>query len=76
MHQYLTKIDPTANMRRFYSVTVQATLLGEFCLIRRMGRIGRSVRILPPVVFVDAEAAQRAAERLVARKKRRGYQAE
>ena len=70
---YLTKIDPRRNMRRFYPVSVAPTLLGEHCLIRTMGRIGSSTRHLPPVVCVDERAARRAMERLVARKKRRGY---
>jgi len=70
---YLTKIDPSRNAKRFYLVNVGPTLLGQWCLIRTMGRIGSSVRTLPPVVCTDEAAAQRAAERLVARKKRRGY---
>lgn len=70
---HLTKIDPTRNMRRFYLVSVAPTLLGEHCLNRTMGRIGSSTRHLPPVIYVSEEAAQRAMERLVARKKRRGY---
>lgn len=57
MH-YLTKIDPSRNRRRYYIVTVQATLLGAWCLVR--------MHASPP-------AAQLALERLVARKKRRGY---
>jgi len=74
---YLTKIDPKRNMRRFYLVSVAPTILGQHCLIRTMGRIGgrigSSARHLPPVVCVDERAAHRAMERLVARKKRRGY---
>lgn len=31
---YLTKIDPERNMRRYYRVMVQATVLGEWCLVR------------------------------------------
>lgn len=70
---YLTKIDPTRNVRRYYLVSVGTTVLGEHCLIRTIGRIGSSTRHLPPVVCTDEAAAQRAMERLVARKKRRGY---
>lgn len=70
---YLTKIDPTRNTRRYYLVSVGPTILGEHCLIRTIGRIGSSTRHLPPVVCVSEAAAQRAMERLVARKKRRGY---
>lgn len=74
MHgHYLTKIDIDHNMKRFYLVTVQPTILGDYCLVRTMGRIGRSTRILPPLVYQDEAMATTAAERLVARKKRRGY---
>lgn len=70
---YLTKVDPSRNMKRFYSVTIQPTFLGACCLVRIHGRIGKSSRLLPPIVCTDEAAASRAAERLVARKKRRGY---
>lgn len=73
---YLTKIDPSRNARRYYLVRVGPTVLGEHCLIRTMGRIGRSTRHLPPVVCTNEAAARRALERLVARKKRRGYVSE
>lgn len=70
---YLTKIDPERNMKRYYRVMVQPSILGEWCLVRAYGRIGRSERVMPPVVCVDEAAAVTAAERLAARKKRRGY---
>ena len=69
----LTKVDPERNMKRYYRVMVQTTTLGEWCLVRAYGRIGRSERVMPPVVCVDEAAAVTAAARLVARKKRRGY---
>lgn len=72
MH-YLTKIDPSRNRRRYYIVTVQATLLGAWCLVRMHGRIAGSTRVLPPIRYASPPAAQLALERLVARKKRRGY---
>lgn len=70
---YLTKIDAVRNMRRFYFATIQPTFLGHCCLVRIYGRIGRSAHVLPPVVFGDPATAQLALERLVARKRRRGY---
>lgn len=70
---YLTKIDPSRNMKRFYSVTIQPTILGACCLVRMHGRIGGSTRVLPPVPYTSLPAAQVALERLAARKKRRGY---
>ena len=53
----LTKLDPERNMRRYYRVMVQATVLGEWCLVRAYGRIGRSERIMPPVVCADVAVA-------------------
>lgn len=70
---YLTKIDPSRNMKRFYSVAIQPTILGACCLVRMHGRIGGSTRVLPPVPYTSLPAAQVALERLAARKKRRGY---
>ena len=70
---FLTKIDPACNMKRFYCVTIQPTLLGDYCVVRIIGRLGRSARLLPPVLCLDAATAQVAGERLVERKKRRGY---
>lgn len=62
MHgHYLTKIDIDHNMKRFYLVTVQPTILGDYCLVRTMGRIGRRTRILPPVVYRDEAMATTAA---------------
>lgn len=45
----LTKIDPARNMRRYYCIGVQPTLLGDWCVVCRYGRIGRSEHVLPPV---------------------------
>ena len=36
---YLTKRDPQRNMARFYALDVQATLFGEWDVIREWGRI-------------------------------------
>lgn len=36
----LSKIDPANNMRRFYRLSVEPTLFGEFALVREWGRLG------------------------------------
>jgi predicted DNA-binding WGR domain protein len=36
----LRKIDPAKNMRRFYRLSVEPTLFGDFALVREWGRIG------------------------------------
>jgi hypothetical protein len=41
----LRKIDPSCNMRRYYSLSVQPDLFGNACLVREWGRIGTRVRI-------------------------------
>lgn len=34
------KIEPHNNMRRFYTLSVQPNLFGEWCVMRYWGRIG------------------------------------
>jgi predicted DNA-binding WGR domain protein len=36
----LRKIDPAKNMRRFYRLSVEPTLFGDYALVREWGRIG------------------------------------
>jgi predicted DNA-binding WGR domain protein len=36
----LSKIDPAKNMRRFYRLSLEPTLFGDFALVREWGRIG------------------------------------
>lgn len=36
----LSKIDPAKNMRRFYRLSVEPTLFGDFALVREWGRVG------------------------------------
>lgn len=37
---HLRRIDPTQNMLRFYSLSIQPTLFGGVALVREWGRIG------------------------------------
>ena len=68
----IRRIDPARNMARFYTIGLQADLLGGWSVIREWGRIGRvgRVKIDAHADLADAEAA---AQRLEARKRRRGY---
>ena len=68
----LYRIDPSVNMARFYALTVQPTLFGEWTLIREWGRIGRRPQSLLNTYETLAAAAE-ARERLIANKQRRGY---
>lgn len=71
---YLTRTDPARNMARFYVVTVQPTLFGEWAVIREWGRIGQSgqVKATACASYRDAEAL---GSRLRQQKTRRGYTA-
>lgn len=68
----LRKIDPSCNMRRYYSLSVQPDLFGNACLVREWGRIGTRVRIRIDR-HLDEGSAVTALVRLSATRKRRGY---
>ena len=69
----LRRVDPAQNMARFYTLSVQPTLFGEWCLVREWGRIGRpgTVRYVPYPTLDEAAAA---CMRLWKAKLKRGYQ--
>ena len=70
---HLRRIDPERGMWRFYSLTLQPTLLGGVDLIRRWGRIGTQGGSVLVETYPDEASAQAALERLAALKRRRGY---
>lgn len=39
-HLYVERTDATKNMARFYALSIEPTLFGTPCLMRRWGRIG------------------------------------
>ncbi len=43
---HLRRIDPDRNMVRFYTMSVQPNLFGEWCLFREWGRIGSAGRLV------------------------------
>lgn len=69
---YLTRVDASQNMARYYRMTVQPTLFGEWSVVREWGRIGRSgqVRAVPYQSEREATEAMAMIER---QKSRRGY---
>ena len=69
---YLTHIDPSRNMARYYHMTIQPTLLGEWSLVREWGRIGKGGQV-KQASFSSAEEARQAFTRLAKAKQRRGY---
>ena len=69
---YLRRIDPSHNMRRFYTLAIQPTLFGGASVIRNWGRIGTNGRSMMET-FEGPKAAASAFDRLARTKKRRGY---
>jgi predicted DNA-binding WGR domain protein len=70
---YLERIDPVANVRRFYYAFVGPTFCGPVCVVRIHGRLGVWQRTLSPLVFSDEAAAAKWLDRQRRRKLRRGY---
>ena len=68
----LSRVDPTANSFRFYSMAVSPDLFGGHALVRRWGRLGSSVRQRIDL-FPDEPSAIMALRAWEARKRRRGY---
>ena len=66
------RIDPTQNMRRFYSLTIQPTLFGGASVIRNWGRIGTSGQSMMQT-FDTTDDAKAASTQLARSKRRRGY---
>ena len=71
---HLRRIDPTQNMRRFYTLAIQPTLFGGASVIRNWGRIGTSGQSMMETFDSEDEAAA-ASLRLERAKRRRGYTA-
>ena len=69
---HLRRVDPARRMARFYLVTVEVTLFGEAIIRRCWGRIGTRGQTCAQVVR-RGEDAERFADQLATRKRRRGY---
>ncbi len=72
MDYYLTNIDPNQNRYRFYHITIQPGLFGNFCLIRRWGRVGSEGRRLSQS-FETINELNKEIQKLLRIKKRKGY---
>lgn len=68
----LRRIEPEANCHRFYCLSVEPNLFGDRSVVVHWGRIGARGRIR---IAASGPAADMAglADRMVARKLRRGY---
>ncbi|MGL4239180.1 WGR domain-containing protein [Tabrizicola sp.] len=69
---HLHRIDPEANMARFYCIDVAATLFGNVSVLRTWGRIGTNGRTSIETC-ASLEEAEKAASQILRRKMRRGY---
>ncbi|MBM2713516.1 WGR domain-containing protein [Mesorhizobium caraganae] len=69
---HLHRIDPSQNMRRFYSLAIHPTLFGGASVIRNWGRIGTNGQSMVET-FDSGEDALSASTRLERSKRRRGY---
>lgn len=69
---HLRRIDPSQNMRRFYTLAIQPTLFGGASVIRNWGRIGTNGQSMMETLDSDDDAAS-ASFRLERAKRRKGY---
>jgi predicted DNA-binding WGR domain protein len=69
---FLTRLDPTQNMARFYTISMLPTLFGEVALVRNWGRIGTRGQVMTQT-FENADDADAALVQLEEHKRRRGY---
>jgi len=69
---YLERHDAAQNMARYYCLTVERNLFGEFSLVRTWGRIGKpsQTKIELHITEQDANAAL---ARMVRQKRRKKY---
>ncbi len=68
----LTRVDPSCNMRRFYSVALAVSLFGETGVVRQWGRIGTEGQSRTDW-YEGSGPAEAARQRLLSQKRRRGY---
>jgi predicted DNA-binding WGR domain protein len=54
---HLRRIDPDRNMARFYTMSLQPTLFGEWALLREWGRIGSAGRLVSGRFASEQQAA-------------------
>jgi predicted DNA-binding WGR domain protein len=68
----LTRVDPSCNMRRFYSLALATSLFGECGVVRHWGRIG-ALGQTQTDWYGEASEAKTALQALLRVKRRRGY---
>ena len=71
-HLYIERRDATRNMARFYALSIEPTLFGDVCLIRRWGRIGTHGQ-MKAMSFSREDEAMALFAKIQRQKARRGY---
>ncbi|MGV1793632.1 WGR domain-containing protein [Rhizobium sp. A37_96] len=71
-HLYVERTDPTKNMARYYAMSIEPTLFGQACLVRRWGRIGAGGQRLVHYFEREEEAVDLFLA-LLKQKRSRGY---
>lgn len=69
---YIERQDAGRNMARFYALSIEETLFGQMCLVRRWGRIGTAGRTVQHSFDSERQAVELFLELLRA-KRLRGY---
>ncbi|CAN7771210.1 WGR domain-containing protein [Rhizobium leguminosarum] len=69
---YVERTDVTKNMARYYAMSIEPTLFGETCLVRRWGRIGAGGQRMVHHFRREEEAVELFLE-LLRKKRSRGY---
>jgi len=72
-HLYVERSNPTKNMSRFYALSIEETLFGQVCLVRRWGRIGTQGRTVQHSFDAERDAVSLFLD-LLRTKRMRGYQ--
>ncbi len=68
----LRRVDPDTNTARFYVLTLERDLFGNFAVTRQWGRVGTAGRVITEPFGTELDAGE-AMGRLAALKRRRGY---
>jgi predicted DNA-binding WGR domain protein len=68
----MRRVDPDTNMARFYVLTLEQDLFGNFAVTRQWGKVGTAGRVITEPFGTELEAGE-AMGRLAALKRRRGY---
>ena len=71
-HLYTERRDTARNMARFYALSIEPTLFGDVCLVRRWGRIGTRGQ-MKAMSFASEDEAMALFAKIQRQKARRGY---